>query len=99
MGIEFDVVKGKGPVIASPVRSMETVKTLRPIADPDASLGFTGETLSALRRELQVWVGRCRCGGGEGVAEVWRGKLQVSMMSCRCEGEMMKCGGKGGKLQ
>jgi uroporphyrinogen-III decarboxylase len=52
LGIEFDVIKGKGPQISDPVRSMERVKSLRPLLDPASSLGFTGETLSALSKEL-----------------------------------------------
>ncbi|GAX79183.1 hypothetical protein CEUSTIGMA_g6623.t1 [Chlamydomonas eustigma] len=52
LGIEFDVIKGKGPQISDPVRSMERVKSLRPLLDPSSSLGFTGETLSALSKEL-----------------------------------------------
>jgi hypothetical protein len=49
LGIEFDVIKGKGPVIADPVRSIDAVRALRTLDDPTASLAFTGETLSALR--------------------------------------------------
>lgn len=52
LGIEFDVIKGKGPVIATPVRSMDAVRALRTLDDPTTSLAFTGETLSALRREI-----------------------------------------------
>lgn len=29
LGIEFDVVKGKGPIIPVPIRSLEQVKALR----------------------------------------------------------------------
>jgi len=32
--------------------SMEAVKALKPLSDPSKSLGFTGTTLSALRKEL-----------------------------------------------
>ena len=52
LGIEFDVIKGKGPVIANPVRSADALRALRTLDDPSSSLKFTGETLSALRREL-----------------------------------------------
>jgi hypothetical protein len=49
LGIEFDVIKGKGPVIADPLRSMDALRALRTLDDPSSSLKFTGETLSALR--------------------------------------------------
>lgn len=48
-GIEFDVIKGKGPLIASPIRSMDAVKALRPMDDPSTSLPFVAEILSVLR--------------------------------------------------
>ncbi|GFH11531.1 uroporphyrinogen decarboxylase, partial [Haematococcus lacustris] len=47
LGIEFDVVKGKGPLIATPIRSME-----QPMADPDSRLPFIRTILSSLRHEL-----------------------------------------------
>jgi uroporphyrinogen decarboxylase len=53
LGIEFDVIKGKGPLIASPVRSMESVKALRPLSDPSRSLPFVQQILSSLRAELK----------------------------------------------
>lgn len=49
LGIEFDVVKGKGPLIATPIRSMEQVKQLRPLDDPSTSLPFIHTILSTLR--------------------------------------------------
>jgi len=52
LGIEFDVIKGKGPLISNPVRCMADVKALRTLDDPDASLPFIRETLSALRSEV-----------------------------------------------
>ena len=52
LGVEFDVVKGKGPVIATPIRSMEQVRALLPMDDPLSRLPFVSETLQALRREV-----------------------------------------------
>lgn len=52
MGIEFDVVKGKGPIIEIPVRSLEQVGKLQPLADPDEKLSFVGAILAALRQEV-----------------------------------------------
>ncbi|EKX55115.1 plastid Uroporphyrinogen decarboxylase [Guillardia theta CCMP2712] len=51
MGIEFDVVKGSGPVIFDPIRSMDQIKSLKPIDDPDASVPFLREILQSLRKE------------------------------------------------
>lgn len=53
LGIEFDVIKGKGPVISDPVRSLERVKSLRPMLDPSESLPFIQTILSTLRQELK----------------------------------------------
>ncbi|GMH36342.1 hypothetical protein BSKO_04210 [Bryopsis sp. KO-2023] len=52
LGIEFDVIKGKGPVIETPIRSMEQVKSLSSIDDPLSSLPFVNEILSSLRKEV-----------------------------------------------
>ncbi|GLC42056.1 Uroporphyrinogen decarboxylase [Pleodorina starrii] len=51
MGIEFDMVKGKGPVIANPVRSTEQLRQLTPLSDPASRLPFIQTILSTLRRE------------------------------------------------
>jgi uroporphyrinogen decarboxylase len=52
LGIEFNMIKGKGPVISSPVRTLEDVKSLRTMDDPDQSLPFIREILSSLRKEV-----------------------------------------------
>lgn len=52
LGIEFDVIKGKGPRIDTPIRSMEQVKALKTLDDPTSSLPFVHETLSTLRKEV-----------------------------------------------
>lgn len=52
MGIEFDVIKGKGPRIAEPIRSFDQVKGLKPLVDPDQSLPFVNTILSTLRKEV-----------------------------------------------
>ncbi|EFJ50429.1 uroporphyrinogen decarboxylase chloroplast precursor [Volvox carteri f. nagariensis] len=51
MGIEFDMVKGKGPVIANPVRSAEHLRQLVPLSDPASRLPFIQKILSTLRQE------------------------------------------------
>jgi len=53
MGIEFDVVKGKGPVIFDPIRSMDQVKALTPVDDPDKTVPFLREILGSLRKETE----------------------------------------------
>lgn len=45
MGVEFDVVKGKGPVIENPIRTAEDVGALRVLEDIDGTLPFVGKTL------------------------------------------------------
>lgn len=52
LGIEFDVIKGKGPRIDDPIRSMDQVKRLKTLDDPRSSLPFVHEILSSLRREV-----------------------------------------------
>eukprot|EP00887_Chlorella_sp_A99_P001489 scaffold8.g1489.t1 len=52
LGIEFDVVKGKGPRIEAPIRSMEQVRALLPMDDPLGKLPFVDETLRTLRSEV-----------------------------------------------
>ena len=52
IGVEFDVIRGKGPVIADPIRSMQAVKELKPLEDPDKSLPFLRPILESLRSEV-----------------------------------------------
>jgi uroporphyrinogen decarboxylase len=54
LGIEFDMIKGKGPVIADPVRSFDRLKSLRTLDDPTRSLPFIQEILSTLRKEVDA---------------------------------------------
>lgn len=53
LGVEFEVVENRGPVIARPLRSEADVKKLRPL-DPEADLGFVLETVRLVRRDLKV---------------------------------------------
>lgn len=52
LGIEFDVIKGKGPRIDTPIRSMDQVRSLRTMDDPLSTLPFVHDTLKALRAEI-----------------------------------------------
>ena len=51
MGIEFDVVRGKGPVISSPLRTMADVAALTPLEDPLSKLPFINTILGDLKKE------------------------------------------------
>ena len=52
MGLNLEFVKGEGPVIHNPVRTMADVDTLRTPA-PEESLFFTLEAIKLVRRELE----------------------------------------------
>ena len=51
IGIDFDILESKGPVIDPPIRSQAQVDALRPL-DPAAFLPFVGEVLGRLRADL-----------------------------------------------
>lgn len=53
LGIDFDIVKNVGPVIANPIRSAQDVDRLRPI-DVEGDLSHILETIRILDRELKV---------------------------------------------
>eukprot|EP00894_Picocystis_sp_ML_P002844 jgi/Pico_ML_1/53361/g3922.t1 len=53
VGVEFDVVKGKGPRIERPLRSLEDVERIVvEMGDPNAKLPFVRTVLESLRREI-----------------------------------------------
>ena len=51
MGIDFDIVESKGPVIDPPIRTQEQVDQMRPL-DPETSLPFIKTILKTLREEV-----------------------------------------------
>ena len=51
MGIPFDIVESKGPVIDPPIRSKEQIDQMRPL-DPDESMPFIRKILTTLRQEV-----------------------------------------------
>lgn len=51
MGIPFDIIESKGPIIDPPIRTQAQVDALRPL-DPEASLPFIKTILNTLRREV-----------------------------------------------
>jgi len=52
LGLEFDVVKGKGAMVTNPLRSTDDLRKLRTMDDPAASLPFVREILSSLRSAI-----------------------------------------------
>jgi len=53
MGVDFDVVRGTGPVIPQPLRTAADVAALTPIDDFDSKLGFIRTILGSLRKETE----------------------------------------------
>ncbi|NBO29242.1 MAG: uroporphyrinogen decarboxylase [Synechococcaceae bacterium WBA_2_066] len=51
MGIDFDIIESRGPIIDPPIRSIAQVEALRPL-DPASSLAFVGEVLGRLRESV-----------------------------------------------
>ncbi|XP_042442061.1 uroporphyrinogen decarboxylase [Zingiber officinale] len=52
MSIPFDIVKGKGPLIYSPIRTAEDVDQVTEF-DPDKFVPYVGEALTILREEIK----------------------------------------------
>ncbi|MFM8673733.1 MAG: uroporphyrinogen decarboxylase [Vulcanococcus sp.] len=51
MGIDFDIVESKGPLIQDPIRTMTQVEALHPL-QPAESMPFVGEVLTRLRQSV-----------------------------------------------
>ena len=51
MGINFDIVESKGPLINDPIRTLKQVKDLKPL-QPEESMSFVGEVLGRLRESV-----------------------------------------------
>ncbi len=52
MGINFEIIESKGPIIENPIREYDQIKNLKKLI-PDESLSFVGEVLSRLRKEIK----------------------------------------------
>ncbi|WP_320674389.1 uroporphyrinogen decarboxylase [Prochlorococcus sp. MIT 1341] len=52
MGINFDIVESKGPLIQEPIRSINQVDCLRQL-EPEYSMPFVGEVLTRLRESVK----------------------------------------------
>ena len=51
MGIDFDIVESKGPLINDPIRNLSQVDALKPLI-PSESMPFVGEVLGRLRESV-----------------------------------------------
>jgi len=51
LGVDMDIAEGKGPIIASPIRTQAQVDQLHPL-EPEESLPFIKTILQALRQEV-----------------------------------------------
>jgi uroporphyrinogen decarboxylase len=51
IGIPFDIIESKGPMITPPIRTQEQIDNLHPL-DPEESLPFIKTILKTLRREV-----------------------------------------------
>ncbi|MGP1385239.1 MAG: uroporphyrinogen decarboxylase [Thainema sp.] len=51
MGIPFDIIESKGPMIEPAIRTQEQIDQVRPL-DPEESVPFVGEALRTLRQEV-----------------------------------------------
>lgn len=51
MGIPFDIIESKGPIIDPPIRSLEQIEKVHPL-EPAESLPFIREILQTLRQEV-----------------------------------------------
>jgi uroporphyrinogen decarboxylase len=51
MGIPFDIIESKGPIIDPPIRSLEQIQKLTPL-EPETSLPFIREILQTLRSNV-----------------------------------------------
>ncbi|MER3398845.1 MAG: uroporphyrinogen decarboxylase [Chloroflexota bacterium] len=53
MGVEFEVVENRGPVLLRPLQTEKDIEGLRPL-EPEADLEFVLETIRLVRPELKV---------------------------------------------
>ncbi len=51
MGIDFDIVESKGPLINDPIRNIDQIKSLKTL-NPSESMNFVGEVLGRLRESV-----------------------------------------------
>ena len=51
MGINFEIVESKGPIIEDPIRSLQQINNLKTLV-PNESLSFVGEVLKSLKKDV-----------------------------------------------
>ncbi len=51
MGINFEIIESKGPIIEDPIRTLNQVENLREL-NPSESLSFVGQVLSSLKKDV-----------------------------------------------
>tara|TARA_Y100001933_G_scaffold211920_1_gene216873 strand:+ start:132 stop:1172 length:1041 start_codon:yes stop_codon:yes gene_type:complete len=51
MGINFEIIESKGPIIEDPIRNLDQITNLKEL-NPSESLGFVGNVLKSLRRDI-----------------------------------------------
>lgn len=51
LGVPFDILEKEGPVVSTPIRSLEAVRRMRPLV-PAEAVPYAGAALTALRAEL-----------------------------------------------
>ena len=52
MGINFEIIESKGPIIEDPIRNIHQVENLKELI-PNESLSFVGEVLSSLKKDVK----------------------------------------------
>jgi len=52
MGINFEIIESKGPIIENPIRTSDQINNLKKLV-PNESLSFVGEVLSELRKDIK----------------------------------------------
>ena len=51
MGINFEIIESKGPIIEEPIRTLNQVENLKEL-NPSESLSFVGQVLTSLRKDV-----------------------------------------------
>ena len=52
MGINFEIIESKGPIIENPIRNIDQIKNLKKLI-PNESLSFVGKVLTELRKDIK----------------------------------------------
>tara|TARA_Y100000766_G_C18861293_1_gene583353 strand:- start:667 stop:1530 length:864 start_codon:yes stop_codon:yes gene_type:complete len=52
MGINFEIIESKGPIIENPIRDLSQIENLKEL-NPNDSLDFVGQVLSSLRKDVK----------------------------------------------